>query len=201
MDTLLTKRQNEVLDYIRQSLEQEGYPPTLRMIAAHFKFSGHRAAAKHLESLERKGYIRKGKGARAIEVLGHTSGISLPILGRVAAGLPILAEENIMGHLTVDIRLVKKPESYLLEVKGDSMRDAGIFDKDYVLVNPQGDAETGEIVIAMLDGEVTVKRLIKKEDQIILQPQNPDFRPIYITDETTDFKILGISGGVIRINR
>lgn len=203
MATLLTKRQNEILNYIRKSLEKEGYPPTFREIAAYFNFSGPRAAEKHLLSLERKGYIRKGKGARAIKILEQTSqksGVMLPILGQVAAGLPILAEENIMGHLTVDLSIVKKENSYLLKVKGDSMRDAAILDGDYILVNPQPDAETGQIVIAMIEDEVTVKRFIRRNNRIILQPQNPAFRPIVITEETRNFKILGVSGGIIRFH-
>lgn len=200
MSTLLTQRQKEIFEWICQSLKAAGYPPTLREISAHFHFSGTRAAEKHLLALEKKGLIRKGKGARAIEILGQTSGISLPILGRVAAGLPILAEENITGHLTLDTRLVKKPGSYLLEVKGNSMQGIGIMDGDYILVTPQPDAASGDIVIAMVDGEVTVKQLIKKKDFYILQPQNPAFRPIVVTKER-DFQILGVSGGVIRIKR
>lgn len=199
MPSILTERQKEILDWMTSFLDQSGYPPTLREIAAHFHFSGTRAVEGHLQALEKKGYIRKGKGARAIEIPGQASGVSLPILGRIAAGLPILAEENIMGHLTVDTRIVKQ-DSYLLEVKGTSMQGVGILDGDYILVEPQPDAETGQIVIARVDGEVTVKQLIKRKDRIILQPQNPGFRPVVVTKEN-DFQILGVSGGVIRINK
>lgn len=191
MSTLLTQRQKEVLDMISHTIESQGYPPSLREIAKYFEIVGTRAVEKHLIALEKKGYIRKGKGARAIEVLGQSSGRSVPILGKVAAGTPILAEEHLLGHLMLDPTIARWEDVFLLKVQGESMKDAGILDGDLVLVKPQADAETGETVVAMIEGEATVKRLIKREKEIILQPENPAFSPIVITEQDSTVEILG----------
>jgi len=207
MDTI-TARQQEILTFIRQTVEQKGYPPSLREIAGHFGMVGTRGAYKHIAALIRKGYLRKGRGARALEVISQSvqardlrsksAGVSIPILGRVAAGQPILAEENLLGHLTVDPSLVRGREAFLLKVKGESMRDAGILDGDLVLVKRQADTDSGEIVVAMVEGEATVKRLIKKKGSLILQPANPAFDPIVITEKDTSFQILGKVVSLIR---
>ena len=200
MPTLpLTLRQKAIFDLIRQKVEKQGYPPSLREIARHFGMVGTRAVEKHILALEKKGYLRKGTGARALAVVGHTHGRATPILGRVAAGKPILAEENILGTLTVDSAIAKWKDAFLLKVQGESMKGTGILDGDLVLVKPQPDAESGEIVVAMVEGEATVKRLIKKEGQIVLQPENPDFDPIVITEKDETFQILGKVMGVIRL--
>ncbi len=204
----MTLRQKEVLDLINRIVQEQGYPPTLREIAGRLGLSGTRAVEKHLSALIRKGYLRKGPGARALEVVLQTaqakvaesnrSGRSIPILGRVAAGQPILAEENLLGHLTVDPALARWKDAFLLKIKGESMKGAGILDGDLVLVKPQADADSGEIVVAMVEGDATVKRLIKKKGSLLLKPENADFEPIVITEKEASFRILGKVVSLIR---
>ncbi len=186
---------------ICKTVETQGYPPSLREIAAHFEMVGTRAVEKHLIALEKKGFIRRGKGARAIEVSGQvSSGRAVPILGKVAAGSPILAEEHLLGHLMLDPTIARWKEVFLLKVQGQSMKDAGILDGDLVLVKPQADAETGETVVAMIEGEATVKRLVKRDNEIILQPENEAFSPIVITAEDAEVEILGKVVALFRLN-
>lgn len=195
---LLTGRQRQVLDEVTRSVEERGYPPSLRELAAKLKVAGTRAIEKHLEALERKGRLRRGTGARALELLDRVRGRLVPIVGRVAAGRPILAEENLEGTLTLDDSVARWKDSFLLKVKGASMKDAGILDGDLVLVKPQPDAESGEIVVAMLDGEATVKRLSKKGGSVGLLPENPDFQPIWV-DPDERFELVGKVVCVIRL--
>lgn len=196
----LTARQQQILDFIHRMLERHGYPPSVREIAEQLRIGNIWAVQKHLRALERKGYLRKGRGARALEVVGRTHGRALPVLGRVAAGKPILAEENVLGTLTVDPTVARWEDAFLLMVKGDSMKEVGILDGDLVLVKSQPNAESGEIVVAMVGGEeATVKRLIKRKERIVLKPENPDFDPIILTDCDESFKILGKVMGVIRV--
>ncbi len=185
---------------ICKTVETQGYPPSLREIAGHFEMVGTRAVEKHLIALEKKGFIRRGKGARAIEVTGQVSGRAVPILGKVAAGSPILAEEHLLGHLMLDPTIARWEDVFLLKVQGESMKDAGILDGDLVLVKPQSDAETGENVVAMIEGEATVKRLIKRGNEIILQPENEAFSPIVITAEDAEVQILGKVVALFRLN-
>jgi|SRR5581483_7112098 len=194
----LTSRQKEILEFLSSMIQRRGYPPSLREIAEHFDIAGVRAVEKHILALERKGYLRKGAGARALELVGHGQGRSVPILGKVAAGEPILAQENLLGSLMVDPSLSPR-DAYFLKVKGESMRGAGILEGDLVLVKPQPDADSGEIVVAMVEGEATVKRLIKKKRQYILMPENPDFDPIVLTEKDSTFQILGKVISVIRL--
>lgn len=204
----LTPRQKEILDLIGRSVEAHGYPPTQREIAGHFGFSGTRAVEKHLKSLIEKGYLRKGVGRRTWEITGgfpkrraaekNYAGRVVPILGRVAAGRPILAEENVLGSMMIDSSIARWRDAYLLKIKGESMNGAGILDGDLVLVRPQADAESGEIVVAMVEDEATVKRLIKKQGSILLQPENPAFEPISI-NRRFPAKIIGKVAGVFRI--
>lgn len=196
----LTSRQKQILDFIAAMIQKRGYPPSLREIAGHFHISGVRAVEKHVLALEKKGHLRKGTGARALELLGRAEGRAIPILGRVAAGAPILAQENRIGSLMIDPSLFPWQDAYFLKVKGESMKDAGILDGDLVLVKPQPDAESGEIVLAMVEGEATVKRLIKKEKQYLLMPENPAFDPIILTEKDSTFQILGKIVSVIRLN-
>lgn len=204
----LTEKQKEVLEFIQRSIETRGYPPSHREICKHFGWSGPRSAAKHLIALIRKGYLRKGAGARALEVISRGSktkgkepsplGREIPILGKVAAGLPILAQEHRLGSLVVDPSLVRWKDAYLLKVRGESMRDAGILDGDLVLVRPQSDADAGDIVVALVGEEATVKRLIKKRGAVLLMPENPAFEPIPITPDSPA-QIIGKVSGVFRI--
>jgi repressor LexA len=158
---------------------------------------GTRAVEKHLAALEKKGVLRKGSGPRALEVTGRTSGRRIPIVGRVAAGRPILAEEHLLGTLFIDPTIVRDQECFLLKVKGESMTGAAILDGDLVLVKPQPDADSGEIVVAMIGEEATVKRLIKKGKRLILQPENQAFDPITVAEKEL-FQILGKVIGVFR---
>ncbi|MBI5202065.1 MAG: transcriptional repressor LexA [Elusimicrobia bacterium] len=194
----LPPRQAQVLSLIRSSIEDKGYPPSLRELAAGLKVSGTRAIEKHVQALERKGFLRRRGGARSIELLGRPSGgRRVPILGRVAAGVPILAEEHREGELTLDPSLARWDDCYLLRVKGDSMTGAAILDGDLVLVRPQKDARDGEIVVAMLDGEATVKRLKRESGRAWLWPENPSFSRMELKDDESS-GILGKVAGVFR---
>jgi repressor LexA len=196
----LTPRQKQILDFIASMIQKRGYPPSLREIAEHFDIAGVRAVEKHVQALERKGYLRKGAGARALELVGHAQGRSLPILGKVAAGQPILAEEHLLGNLMIDPSIAPSQDAYLLKIKGQSMKEIGIMEGDLVVVKPQPDAESGEIVVAMVEGEATVKRLIKKKQEYVLMPENADFKPIVIKENDGAFQILGKVVSVIRLN-
>lgn len=194
-----TPRQAQVLKLIEQSLERRGFAPSLRELAAGLKVSGTRAVEKHLAALERKGLVTKGKGARTIAPAQRApAGRRVPIIGRVTAGQPILAQENREGELTLDPMLARWPDCFLLRVKGDSMRLAGILDGDLVLVKPQEHADNGEIVVARLDDEATVKRLLKDQaGKLVLQPENPAFQPIEVPPGAS-FGLLGKVVGVFR---
>lgn len=197
MPTTLTDRQRQVLESIHDAVERRGYPPSLRELAAELGVVGTRAIEKHIAALERKGYLKKGEGARALNLPGRPQGRSIPIVGAVAAGRPILAEENIEGRLTLDPSLTRGVDNFLLKVKGDSMKNAGILNGDLVLVRPQPHAESGEIVVALLGEEATVKRLQKKGNDIALLPENPDFEPLMVSPDAA-FQLVGKVIGVFR---
>jgi repressor LexA len=173
-----TAKQKAVLALV-EKLGERGYPPSLRELAKGLKLSGTRAVEKHLAALERKGHLRRGAGARSLELTQRVSARRVPIVGRVAAGKPLLAEEHLEGTMTVDAE-ASRGGAFLLRVKGESMKDAGILDGDLVLVRPQADAESGDIVVALLGDEATVKTLIKQKDRMTLQPANPAFRPLVV---------------------
>jgi repressor LexA len=198
MPTSLTDRQRQVLALVKRSVDDRGYPPSLRELAAQLGVSGTRAVEKHVEALRKKGYLRKGSGARALEAVGRATGRAVPIVGRVAAGQPILAEQNLEGTLTLDPSLARWEGCFLLRVRGHSMKDAAILDGDLVLVQPQQDAESGEIVVALLDGEATVKRLVKKSGGITLKPENEGMKPIAVP-AGADFRLAGKVVGVFRV--
>jgi len=200
MDTQpLTPRQKQVLELIRRNIAYHGRPPSLREIAGQLKISGHRAVQKHVAALEKKGYLRKEAGARGLESVGHAFGRTLPILGEVAAGKPLLAEEHRLGGLLVDPALAPWKDAFLLKIKGESMKDAGILEGDLVLIKPQPYAEPGDIVVAMADGEATVKRLVKQKNRLLLKPENPAFDLIPISEADESFRILGKVMGVFRL--
>lgn len=194
-----TTRQAQVLRLIERSLEQRGYPPSLRELSASLKLSGTRAVEKHLAALQRQGLITKGRGARSLASVNRPpASRRVPIIGRVTAGQPILAQENREGELTLDPLLARWPDCFLLRVKGDSMRLAGILDGDLVLVKPQEHAENKDIVVARLDDEATVKRLLKDQaGTLVLQPENPAFQPIEVSPGAS-FGLLGKVVGVFR---
>lgn len=200
----LTARQKEVFEFLKDFLQERGFPPTLREIASHFGLRGPKAPQKTLNILERKGYIRKVPGgSRAIEILSYpafslTHIIPVPIVGRVRAGEPILAIENVEGYLNLDRSLVSSGDVFLLRVQGDSMIDAHIQDGDFALVKPQPNAENGEIVVALIEDEATIKRIFKKRDLIRLEPANPKMEPIIVKKGEKKIIIVGKVVGIFR---
>jgi repressor LexA len=200
----LTPTQERVFSFLKDYLGEKGFPPTLREIASHFGLKGPKGPQKTLNILERKGYIRKiPGGSRAIEILGlppiHLSQIlSIPIIGRVQAGEPILAIENIEGYINLDRNLVSSSDVFLLRVQGDSMIDAHIQDGDFALVKPQPTAENGEIVVALIEDEATIKRIFQKRDLIRLEPANPRMEPIIVKKGGKKVTIVGKVVGIFR---
>lgn len=209
----LTKRQRQILDYIRTCIEVKHYPPSVREIGQAIGLSSPSTVHAHLNALEAKGYIKRdGAKSRTMVITGSGpksqkaasdaapsaaydgSLIHLPLVGRVAAGTPILAEQNIEEEVFLPVALFGDRNSFLLTVHGDSMIEAGINDGDILLVREQKTAENGDIVVAMIDDEATVKTYYKEKDVIRLQPQNSSMDPIY----TEDAQIAGIVTGLFR---
>ena len=210
----LTDRQQAILDFVRERIGRDGLPPTWAEIARAFGFRQTRAAQKHLQALEAKGYLELlpgtargirltdiGNAQRGTGLAGARSGrpaqVSLPILGRVAAGRPIGADAQVEKHLIVDRVMFSPTPDYLLRVHGDSMRDDGIFDGDLVAVHRTADARDGQVVVARVDGEVTIKRLQLRRGGVRLLPRNPDYPPIELAPGQ-DFAIEGVYCGLIR---
>jgi repressor LexA len=201
----LTERQAEILRLVRELTEVSGYPPTRAEIAEKMGFRSVNAAEQHLRALEKKGVIEISSGAsRGIRVrdskpsarLGRL--LELPVIGRVAAGSPMLAEEHVQGRYQVDPNLFTPRADYLLRVRGLSMRDAGILEGDLLAVHKTQEARTGQIVVARLADDVTVKRLRRRGHTVQLLPENPDFEPIEVDERSEPFAIEGIAVGVIR---
>ena len=192
----LTPRQQEILDFIRDTLESLGAPPTRAEIAQAFGFASPNAAEDHLKALARKGAVvlepGSARGIRLVEQLG------LPLIGSVAAGSPILAVENVQGRYALDASLFSPRADFLLKVRGLSMIDAGIFDGDLIAVHRTQDVRDGQIVVARLDDEVTVKRLKKHRGWVELIAENPDFSPIVVDLSKDRLVIEGIAVGLIR---
>ncbi|CAE6756327.1 LexA repressor [Paraburkholderia domus] len=211
--TKLTARQQQVFDLIRRAIERTGFPPTRAEIAAELGFSSANSAEEHLRALARKGVIELAAGAsRGIRLLAgpedspsqftlpHASimQLSLPLIGRVAAGSPILAQEHISQHYACDPALFSSKPDYLLKVRGLSMRDAGIFDGDLLAVQKKSEAKDGQIIIARLGDDVTVKRLKRRPNGIELIAENPDYDNIFVETGSAEFALEGIAVGLIR---
>jgi len=202
----LTARQRQILDWIRAYLESTGMPPTRAEIASGLGFSTPSSAEDHLQALARKGAIEMlpgaSRGLRLKDFPGMPMQGTLPLVGRVAAGNPILASENIEGRYRVDPALFSPRADYLLRVRGQSMRDAGILDGDLLAVHRTVEARSGQIVVARIGAasgdEVTVKRLRKRGREIVLLPENSAFEPIVVDPRTTPFAIEGVGVGLIR---
>ncbi len=194
----LTSRQAEILALIQDFMERSGFPPTRAEIAQTLGFKSANAAEEHLRALERKGILDILPGAsRGIQL--KQSGLpGLPLIGRVAAGSPILAEENIKSRHKVDPALFSPTADYLLKVKGDSMINIGIMDGDLLAVHKTSEARSGQVVVARIDNEVTVKRLKRKGNAIELLPENDALSPIVVDPQVNDFAIEGLAVGVIR---
>jgi repressor LexA len=197
----LTARQEKLLRLIEHVQAQRGYAPSLQELAHAMGISSLQGVKDHLAALERKGYVRRAPGRRrVIEVLQRLVPLkgSLPILGRVAAGRPLLAVENQEGTLSLSPELLGTGEHFALRVQGNSMIEAGISDGDYVIVRQQEAANSGEIVVALLGDEVTVKRLRKKGSTLFLEAANPAYTPIPLTESSPAPQILGAVVGLYR---
>ncbi|HEY5604217.1 MAG TPA: transcriptional repressor LexA [Gammaproteobacteria bacterium] len=196
----LTERQKEILDFISETVAASGMPPTVAEIAAAMGVSSTNGIRGHLQALERKGAIElvpnASRGIRLLDMPEEEQG--LPIIGRVAAGSPILAQEHIEDYCRVDANTFKPSANYLLRVKGESMRDAGIYDGDLLAVHRTSRAHNGQIVVARIEDEVTVKRLKIKGNIAYLQPENPDFDVIKVNMKKQSLGIEGIAVGVLR---
>ena len=196
----LTARQQQIFDFIREFMEAEGFPPTRAEIAAALGFRSVNAAEDHLKALARKGAISVLPGtSRGIRLIGGRSRRrGVPVVGRVAAGRPILAEENVQGHYRLDPGLFRPRADYLLQVRGMSMRDAGILDGDLLAVHRIPEAALGAIVVARVDDEVTVKRFRRRGNIVRLMPENEDYEPIVVDLRREALALEGIGVGVIR---
>ncbi len=202
----ISSRQEKILDFISKSIKDTGYPPSVREIAKAVKLSSSATVHSHLKKLEEKGYLKRDSSKpRAISLLtGYDNEIEktnfsnmvyVPVVGKIAAGTPILAEENIDDYFPLTPDFIKgKKEVFILHVRGDSMVNAGILDRDYIIVRKQESAINGEIIVALLDDEATVKRFFKTDKNIKLMPENDYMEPII----AKDVKIIGKVIGVIR---
>jgi repressor LexA len=202
----LTARQQQILDWIRSFIESRGMPPTRADIAAGLGFSSASSAEDHLQALAKKGALEllpgASRGLRLKDVPGAPTQGTLPLVGRVAAGHPILAAENVEAHYRVDPALFSPRADYLLRVRGMSMKDAGILDGDLLAVHRTAEARSGQVVVARLSGaagdEVTVKRLKRRGREIVLLPENSDFDPIVVNPAHTEVAIEGVAVGLLR---
>ena len=195
----LTERQQEILEFILGFIEEEGFPPTRAEIADALGFRSPNAAEDHLKALERKGAIERLSGtSRGIRLIGGESAGGLPVIGKVAAGRPILAEQNIDRRYRIDPSLFRPRAHYLLKVQGTSMWDAGIFDGDLLAVHRTPKAQNGQIVIARVEDEVTVKRFRQRGNIVRLMPENEEFEPIVVDLRRQELAIEGIAVGVVR---
>jgi len=219
----LTDRQEKILSFIKKSIQDQGYPPTIREIGEHFGIRSTNGVNDHLKALERKGYLLRGElKSRALSVIdgGRSQAarfprlarrelsavadgevVEVPLVGKVAAGEPILAQENITDHVRIDSVLLGDGgrKVFALRVSGDSMIGDGIFDGDYIFVRKQLHAGAGEIVVAMIEDEATVKRFYPEGDRVRFQPSNPRLKPIYVSRE--DFRETQIIGVVVGVYR
>jgi len=198
----LTDRQRQVLDFISDSIRKRGYPPTLREIGSHFGIRSTNGVNDHLRALEKKGFLhREDLKSRALRPIGTEDDfVDVPVLGKVAAGQPMLAVENYEDSVKVDRFFIgQNREVFALKVKGDSMIEAGIFDGDYVFIRKQLQASSGEIVVAMIGDEATVKRYYPEGDTIRFQPANAAMSPIIVRKK--DFRSVNLLGVVIGVYR
>jgi repressor LexA len=194
----LTQRQTEVLNLIRQIIDESGLPPTRAEIAEQLGFKSANAAEDHIKALARKGAIEIVAGASRGIRLTQDAPPGLPIIGQVAAGNPILGEENIEDYCSLEPEFFSPPADYLLRVKGMSMKDIGILDGDLLAVHKTENVRNGQIVVARIEDEVTVKRFHKSRNTVQLLPENDEFEPIVVNLKTTPFSIEGLGVGVIR---
>jgi repressor LexA len=197
---MLTARQHQAYDFIRDFIREHGYSPTLQEIAAALGITGNVGVLRHLDALERQGLLRRTlRNSRAI-VLTETprGGQSLPLIGVIRAGVPQLAQQERDGEVVVDPALIRSPDSFVLRVQGDSMIEAQICSGDLVVVRPQSSAENGDIVVALIAGDATLKRFYREEGRIRLQPENSQMAPIFIDRTGGEVVIVGKVTGLMR---
>ncbi len=195
----ISAKQQEILEYIKETILKKGYPPAVREICEAVSLKSTSSVHSHLETLEENGYIRRDPTKpRAIEILDDHFNLTrrevanIPLIGSVAAGQPILAQENIENYFPVPVDLIPNQEAFILKVKGESMINAGILDGDHIIVAQQETADNGDIVVALLDDSATVKRFYRENSQIRLQPENDTMEPIYATDVQILGKVVGL---------
>ncbi|MBU2880608.1 transcriptional repressor LexA [Psychrosphaera sp. B3R10] len=197
----LTERQAQILDLIKQSIVNTGMPPTRAEIATRLGFRSANAAEDHLKALAKKGFIEilpgTSRGIRLTEDISQME-TGLPVIGKVAAGSPILAMEHVDSHINVDPTMFNPAADFLLKVEGESMRDIGIMDGDFLAVHKTQTARDGQVVVARVEEDVTVKRLERNGSQVILHAENKEFSPIKVDLNYQDFAIEGLAVGVIR---
>ncbi|MBI3318857.1 MAG: transcriptional repressor LexA [Candidatus Omnitrophica bacterium] len=198
----LTHRQSQVLHLIRRHLDRKGAPPTIRELREGLKLRSLRGVTVHLDALVRKGAIERSRQARGIRILGEgpsPAPVFIPVVGRIAAGQPILAEQHVEERLGVDPRWVPGPGCFAVRVHGESMIGAGIMDGDVVIVRPQQTADNGEIVAVLIEGEATVKRFYRgRGGRIRLQPENPAIEPMFVHPRNESVRIMGKVVGLFR---
>jgi len=200
----LTAKQQQIYEFIKSEISRKGYPPSVREICAAVNLSSTSSVHAHLKTLERKGYIRQDSNKnRALEIVDDDFNAlvrreitNVPVVGRVAAGTPILATENISDYFPIPVEMLPNKQTFMLKVKGDSMINMGIFDGDTLLISQQETARNGEVIVALVEDGATVKRFYKEKNHIRLQPENDDMDPIIVDD----CKILGKVIGLIRTN-
>ena len=199
----ITKKQTEILEYIKSQILNKGYPPSVRDICTAVNLKSTSSVHAHLETLEKNGYIRRDPTKpRAIEIIDDNFNltrrevVNVPLIGQVAAGQPLLAVENITSYFPIPAEFIPKEEVFMLNVKGESMVNAGIYDGDQIIVKQQSTASNGEIVVALVDDSATVKRFYKENGHIRLQPENDFMEPIIVDS----CEIIGQVIGLIRIN-
>ena len=199
----ITKKQTEILEYIKSQILNKGYPPSVRDICTAVNLKSTSSVHAHLETLEKNGYIRRDPTKpRAIEIIDDNFNltrrevVNVPLIGQVAAGQPLLAVENITGYFPIPAEFIPKEEVFMLNVKGESMVNAGIYDGDQIIVKQQSTASNGEIVVALVDDSATVKSFYKEKGHIRLQPENDFMEPIIVDS----CEIIGKVIGLIRIN-
>ncbi|MCB6608894.1 transcriptional repressor LexA [[Clostridium] symbiosum] len=195
----ITDKQREILEYIKETILKKGYPPAVREICEAVRLKSTSSVHSHLEQLEKNGYIRRDPTKpRTIEIIDDTFNlarrevVNVPLLGTVAAGAPILAQQNIENYFPIPVEMLPNKELFMLNVKGDSMIDAGIFNGDRVIVEQTNTARNGEIVVALVEDSATVKTFYKEKGHIRLQPQNASMEPIILDDVQILGKVIGL---------
>lgn len=197
----LTSRQRDVLQFIREQIASRGHPPTIREIGSKFGIRSTNGVRSHIAALIKKGFLKKqgliSRGLELTQSVANQVG-RIPIVGTVPAGVPIDAVENIEGELALDLSFLPAGDSFVLRVDGDSMKNAGIYNGDMVLVRKQTVAHTGDIVVALINNEATVKRYFPEGRQVRLQPENDNFEPIIVNRSSGEFRLAGKVVGLLR---